>query len=154
MRRKIIPIWLALLLPCICFSQAIQQIESPSEQQKEQILGQGSCKGKLTSLQWGDYLHATFKRPTGELCSFFVMTAGIDYFLALNKGIPMEVEYEVVHQYIPEAREKIKLERIVDVQAGNQRYSKWWKDIQAQMSLEEIERKFQPLLKEVTSESF
>ncbi len=82
------------------------------------------------------------------------MTAGIDYFLALNKGIPMEVEYEVVHQYIPEAREKIKLERIVDVQAGNQRYSEWWKDIQAQMSLEEIERKFQPLLKEITSERF
>ena len=78
------------------------------------------------------------------------MTEGIDYFLAQYKGQNVQLTYEVVDQFIPEAGEWIRLERITDAQVGTQRYSRWWQEIQKKVAPEEIQKRYEPLVEKAT----
>ncbi|CAN5480219.1 hypothetical protein BH11PSE11_BH11PSE11_21760 [soil metagenome] len=146
MRKLTLALLMALLAPTTSFSSEPPAQPKQSTQNQDRVLSIAKFHGKLTSFQWGDYLHANFKTRSGKERSFFILRPGIDYFLTMHKDQDLIVTYEVVDQYVPEASERIKLERIVEVQAGQQRYSAWWPRIEKQSSMEKIDRRFKPAM--------
>ena len=119
-------------------------------EQEERIVLVAKSQGEFIGFQFGDYLHATFREKNGKERSFFIQTQGIDYFLVQYRGRNVQVTYEVVDQFVPEAGERIQLERIVDAQVGTQRYSRWWQEMQNKVAPEEIQRRYEPLVEKAT----
>jgi hypothetical protein len=117
--------------------------------QQERVIRKSEFQGRLVSLQWGDYLHANFVDKTKRKKSFFIFVQGLDYFLAANQGKSVKVIYEVVDSFIPEAGSVHRIERIVDVEAGAERYLAWWPSTMKKMSQTDIEKKFGPLVEKV-----
>src|SRR5450830_1236356 len=142
----------ASLIPSAAMAQKAES-NMPSTSQTEQedrIVLVAKSQGEFIGFQFGDYLHATFREKNGKERSFFIQTQGIDYFLAQYRGRNVQITYEVVDQFVPEAGERIQLERIVDAQVGSQRYSRWWQEIQNKVAPEEIQRRYEPLVEKAT----
>jgi hypothetical protein len=152
MNRLLIGLLTAFLLFPACSAFAQSYDEAPQAQQAERILRVAQIRGKLIGFQLGDYLHANFMADDGKERSFFILTQGIDYFLALHRGQKVEVTYEVVNQFIPETGQRETIERIADVRPGNQRYSKWWEAVSREMSYDEIDKRYEPLVTDLTYE--
>ena len=142
----------ASLIPSAAMAQkAESNMPSTSQtEQEERIVLVAKSQGEFIGFQFGDYLHATFREKNGKERSFFIQTQGIDYFLVQYRGRNVQVTYEVVDQFVPEAGERIQLERIVDAQVGTQRYSRWWQEIQNKIAPEEIQRRYEPLVEKAT----
>jgi hypothetical protein len=100
----------------------------------------------------GDYLHAILKRSNGERVSFFLMKPGIQYFLLLRKDEPLELTYQVVDTYIPEAGDMETIKRLVAAKASGQTYAAWWKDIRTKFTMAQLRRKYDPLVEASTIE--
>jgi len=142
----------ASLIPSAAMAQkAESNMPSTSQtEQEERIVLVAKSQGEFIGFQFGDYLHATFREKNGKERSFFIQTQGIDYFLVQYRGRNVQVTYEVVDQFVPEAGERIQLERIVDAQVGTQRYSRWWQEMQNKVAPEEIQRRYEPLVEKAT----
>ncbi len=108
--------------------------------------------GSFVGFEAGDYLHAIVKRSNGERLSFFLMKPGIEYFLVLRKDEPLELTYQVVDTYIPEAGDMETIKRLIAAKASGQTYTAWWRDIRTKFTLAQLEEKYGPLVEASTIE--
>jgi hypothetical protein len=145
---RALALMVAILVPSAAAAQKAEADLQPTAQveRADRIIRVAKFRGRFVGFTFGDYLHATFVGKHGKEKSFFVLTQGIDYFLAQYRGQDVQVTYEVVEQFIPEAGQRVRLDRIVDAQAGAQRYSLWWIEMKRMIPPEEIERRYQPLV--------
>ena len=137
MKRKT---FATLLLILFVSSLAIAQKKSG-----EKVISTKTIQGRTIGFQTGDYQHVDIRRTNGRRKSFFVWKAGLDYFLAVHKNSLVTYSYEVADVNLPEAG-PIRLERIVSARVGNMTFEKWWKKERAAGSVEELDKKYGPLV--------
>jgi hypothetical protein len=106
----------------------------------------------LVGFEVGDYLHAIVRRSNGERVSFFLTKPGIQYFLVLRKDELLELTYQVVDTYIPEAGGMETIKRLIAAKASGQTYAAWWKDIGTKFTMTQLRRKYDPLVEASTIE--
>ena len=108
--------------------------------------------GSFVGFEAGDYLHAIVKRSNGERISFFLMKPGIEYFLVLRKDEPLELTYQVVDTYIPEAGDMETIKRLIAARVSGQTYPAWWADIKTKFTVAQLRKKYGPLVDASTIE--
>jgi hypothetical protein len=111
-------------------------------QNRDRVIATRTVKGTLKGFEVGDYTHAVIKLQNGKEESYYIGGTGVDYFLALHKGEPMVITYQIVDSYIPEAGGKMKIERISAARAGTETSATWWKKTRAKYSVNQIEKKY------------
>ena len=94
----------------------------------------------------GDYQHVDIRRTNGRRKSFFIFKGGLDYFLASHKNSLVTYTYEVADVNIPENGGRTRVERLVGARIGNLDFDSWWKRERASSSMEELDKKYGPLV--------
>jgi hypothetical protein len=113
MKRGIVLVLLVVSVCCLSVTSILAQNRKP-----DRIRATKTIQGSLVGFEFGDYLHATIKKTNGEEQSFFLNKPGLDYFLALHKDEPLELTYQIVDTYIPEAGGMQKIERLTSAKSG------------------------------------
>lgn len=111
-------------------------------QKKDKVIATKSITGTLKGFEVGDYTHAVIKLASGKEKSFFIGSAGVDYFLALHKGEQLVLTYQIVDAYIPEAGGKMRIERLSGAKAGTLSSAAWWKQMRAKHSVEQLDKMY------------
>lgn len=109
-------------------------------------------KGSFFGFDVGDYLHAMIKKLNGETISVFLVKPGMEYFLALHKNQPLELTYQVVDTYIPEAGGMETIKRLISAKAGNLTYAVWWTDMRNRFTMAQLREKYDALVQKSTIE--
>ena len=130
-----------LLLILFVSSLAVAQKKSD-----EKIISTKTVQGRTIGFQMGDYQHVDIRRTNGTRKSFFVFKGGIDYFLAVHKNSLVTYTYEVADVNIPENGGRTRVERITSAKIGNMTFEKWWKKETASSSVEELDKKYGPIV--------
>jgi hypothetical protein len=90
----------------------------------------------------GDYLHLVVKDTSGKEHTFFVPdTLSVKYFLAEHKGQSIQLTYQIVDSYIPEAAGIERIEAVKSAKFGALTVTAWWKQISAKNTLAQLKRK-------------
>ncbi len=144
---------LALVLG-ICLAPLTYEGQVFSQKRKvaDKVRAVKMIQGTLTDFEMGDYLHANFKTIKGKELSLFVMKPGMEYFLAVHRGKPLKLTYEVVDTYIPEADGVTQIERLASAKAGSVTYETWWKATKAKYPGEAAHRKYGSLVEKYTKQ--
>jgi hypothetical protein len=129
------------LFICIASSVAVAQKKSA-----EKVVSVKTVKGRTIGFQMGDYQHVEIRQANGRRKSFFIFKGGLDYFLAINKDSVVTYTYEVADVSIPENGGLTRVERLSSAKVGNLRFESWWKRVSANSSIEELDRKYGPLV--------
>ena len=138
MKRKT---FATLLLVLLVSSLAVAQKKSD-----EKIISTKTVQGRTIGFQMGDYQHVDIRRTNGRRRSFFVFKGGIDYFLAVHKNSLVTYTYEVADVNIPENGGRTRVERLTSAKVGNLTFEKWWKKETASSSVEELDKKYGPIV--------
>jgi uncharacterized protein YjiS (DUF1127 family) len=130
----------------------ISVVGAVAAQQKkpDRIKATKTIKAKFVGFEAGDYLHAIVQRADGERVSFFVQKPGLEYFLALKKDDTLDLTYQVVDTFIPEAGARQTIERLIAAKAGPQTYASWWKSMRARFTLAQLDAKYHALVDAAT----
>jgi hypothetical protein len=144
LKLKILPLF---LLAFITASAAPINIASgllmvTPAQNRDRVIATKTARGTLKGFEVGDYTHAVINLQNGKEESYYIGGTGVDYFLALHKGEPLVITYQVVDSYIPEAGGKMRIERISAARAGKETSAGWWKKTRAKYSVSQIEKKY------------
>jgi hypothetical protein len=131
----------ACLLICVVFTVAFAQ-----KKRADKVISVQTVDGRTIGFQMGDYQHVEIRRTNGRRKSFFIFKGGLDYFLAVNKNSPVTYTYEVADVNIPESGGITRVERLVSAKVGNLRFETWWKRVRANSSVEELDKKYGPLV--------
>lgn len=118
-------------------------------QNRDRVLATRTVRGTLKGFEVGDYTHAVIKLANGKEKSFYIGGRGVDYFLALHKDEPLNITYQVVDSYIPEAGGKMRIERISAAQAGKETSTAWWRKARANNSMGQLEKKYGGLIEQL-----
>jgi hypothetical protein len=129
-----------LLITIACSATFAQRKEA------EKVISVKTVAGRTISFQMGDYQHVDIRTTNGRRKSFFIFKGGLDYFLALHKNSPVTYTYEVAEVNIPENGGVTRVERLVSAKVGNLRFETWWKRVSANSSIEELDKKYGPLV--------
>lgn len=78
---------------------------------------------------------------------------GMEYFLALHKGEPLQLTYQVVDAHIPEAGGTQRIEQLSAVTTGSLTYASWWSGIRRKFSMAQLMKKYDPLVQKYTIEN-
>lgn len=125
------------------FNQAAAHgIVVKAAQKKDKVIATKSITGTLKGFEVGDYTHAVIKLANGKEKTFFIGSAGVDYFLALHKGESLVLTYQIVDAYIPEAGGKMRIERLSGAKAGTLTSAAWWKQMRAKHSIEQLDKMY------------
>ncbi len=144
-----------LLLLLLCFipfgsisSATARGKFSPARNQtRDKIKATKTIKGYFTGFEMGDYMHAVIKKTDGQVASFFLgRNKSVPYFLVAHKNQMLELTYQVVASYIPEAGRVETIERIVAVKSGDVTDAAWWKKERAGASLQKLRKKYDPIV--------
>jgi len=130
-----------LLLVLFVSSLTIAQQKSD-----EKVISTKTVQGRTIGFQMGDYQHVDIRRTNGRRKSFFVFKGGIDYFLAVHKNSLVTYTYDVADVNIPENGGRTRVERITSAKIGNLTFEKWWKKETASSSIEELDKKYGPIV--------
>ena len=144
MRKRLLEV--TILCGLLCATASAQR------RKPDRIRETKTITASLVGFEAGDYLHAIVKRSNGERLSFFLMKPGIQYFLLLRKDEPLELTYQVVDTYIPEAGDMETIKRLIAAKASGQTYAAWWKDIRTKFTMAQLRRKYDPLVEASTIE--
>jgi len=140
-----------LLVMCLVCAHSATAVVHPTlaqqRQQVDKVKETKTLRGRFVGFEIGDYTHAVIRKGDGKRTSFFINQPGMDYFLASHKGQSLELTYQVVDTYIPEAGGVETIERLVSARAGNVTYREWWKKVKASASMRQIERRYDPLVR-------
>jgi hypothetical protein len=112
----------------------------------EKVISTKTIQGRTIGFQMGDYQHVDIRRTNGRRKSFFIFKGGLDYFLALHKSSLVTYTYEVADVNIPENGGVTRVERITSAKVGNVTFESWWKKETARSSIEELDKKYGPLV--------
>jgi len=134
------------LFLCSIFCLNLSSASGQSKRRPDKIKATKTIQGRFVGFEVGDYYHAKIKKSDGEEVSFFFNKPGIEYFLVLHKNEPLELTYQVVDTYIPEAGGMQTIERLTAVKAGKQTYAAWWKDIRTKFTMAQLRKKYDPLV--------
>lgn len=118
--------------------------------QKEIIKGTYTIRGKFLRFEVGDYVHAVIKDAKGKERSFYLGGVGLDFYLAINAAKSGSFTYQKVNAHIEEAGGRIDLERMESAKIGKQGSDSWWKSQLKKMSVDDINKKYQPLVDKLT----
>jgi hypothetical protein len=131
--------------PRNCLSVLSQSWSAQQSRNVDKVRATKSIKGRFIGFEFGDYTHAVIRRPNGRTQSFFLFEPGMEYFLAVHKGQPLEFAYQVVDTHLEEAG-NIRIERLTSAKGSKVNYEQWWKRISARYSMEELERRYRSLI--------
>ena len=118
--------------------------------QKEIIKGTHTIRGKFLRFEVGDYVHAVIKDSKGKEMSFYLGGVGLDFYLAINAAKTGSFTYQKVNAYVEEAGGRIDFHRIESAKFGKQGSVSWWKSQLKKMSVDDINKKYQPLVDKLT----
>jgi hypothetical protein len=113
-----------------------------AQQHRDKVISTRTVKGSLKGFEVGDYVHAVIKLQNGKEDSYFIGSPGLDYFLALHKGEPLTLTYQVVDSYIEEAGGVQRIERLSGARAGRLTYAAWWKNMRAKHSFAQLDKMY------------
>lgn len=119
---------------------------SSIQQQRDKIISTRTVKGSLKGFEVGDYTHAVINLQNGKENSYFIGSPGLEYFLALHKGEPLTLTYQVVDSYIEEAGGVQRIERLSGASAGKLTSAAWWKSMRAKRSVAQLDKMYGSLL--------
>lgn len=118
-------------------------------QRRDRVIATKTARGTLKGFEVGDYVHAVITLQNGKEESYYMHGGGIDYFLALHKGEPLVITYQIVDSYIPEAGGRQRIERISGVRAGGETYAAWWRKVRARNSISQLDKKYGKLVEQL-----
>lgn len=127
--------------------QEATPLADPAQQTPETIRETKTFTGEFIGFEAGDYLHAVIRQPDGESASFF-LERGMEIFLVDHKDQPLELTYQIVDTYIPEAGGVTTIERLSAIRAGDQTFADWWKT--AEPSFGKLLDEYQPRIDKAT----
>lgn len=122
----------------------------PAEQTPETIRETKTLTGEFIGFEAGDYLHAVIRQPDGKTTSFF-LDRGMEIFLVDHKNQPLELTYQVIDTYVPEAGGVMTIERLSAIRAGDQTFADWWKTAEPRFG--KLLDEYQPRIEEATLDS-
>jgi hypothetical protein len=137
MKTRLIAICLLLLTSSVALAQ---------KKGVEKVVSVQTTQGRTIGFQMGDYQHVDIRRNNGKRKSFFLLKGGLDYFLAMHKNSLVTYTYEVADVNIPENGGVTRVERLVSARVGNLKFESWWKRETANNSIEELDKKYGPLV--------
>jgi hypothetical protein len=132
---------LIYLLFCLASTIAVAQ-----RKKAEKVISVKTVQGRTIGFQMGDYQHVDIRRTNGRRKSFFIFKGGLDFFLAVHKNSLVTYTYEVADVNIPESGGVTRVERITSAKVGNMNFESWWKRETASKSIEELDKKYGPLV--------
>lgn len=118
----------------------------PAQQHRDKVISTRTVIGTLKGFEVGDYVHAVINLQNGKEESYFIGSPGLDYFLALHKGEPMTLTYQVVDSYIEEAGGVQRIERLSGARTGKLTSAAWWKSMRAKSSFDQLDKKYGSLV--------
>ena len=118
-----------------------------AEQPPETVRETKNLTGTFVGFEAGDYLHAVVRQTDGKTTSFF-LDRGMEIFLLDHKNQPLELTYQVVDTYIPEAGGTTTIERLSAIRAGDRTFADWWKS--AEPSFGKLLDEYQSRIEEAT----
>jgi len=121
-----------------------------AQNKKEIVKATKTVRGTFLGFEQGDYVHAVIKDAKGQRQSFFIGAPGVDFYLAVNKGKRGSFTYQVVNCYIEEAGGRMDIDRLESARIGKQSSVSWWTNLKKRMSLDAINKKFEPLVARAT----
>ncbi|MDX6693979.1 MAG: hypothetical protein QOF02_1582 [Blastocatellia bacterium] len=137
------------LLLCACVSAAASNIGATrhakarsAQQHRDRVISTRTVKGSLKGFEVGDYMHAVIKLQSGKEDSYFIGSPGLDYFLALHKGEPLTLTYQVVDSYIEQAGGVQRINRLSGARAGKLTHAAWWKNMRAKHSFAQLDKMY------------
>lgn len=131
---------LALTVIALACSSALGQSK------KEIIKETRTMRGTFLGFETGDYVHAVIRDSKGMRRSFFIGEPGLDFFLASNRNKNGSFTYQIVNCYIEEAGGREDIERLTKVTFGKLSSTTWWRSLKKKMSLDAINKKYEPLV--------
>ena len=96
----------------------------PAADPPDKVIATRKVTGVYLRHDIGDYCHTDFRTQEGQEMSFWTPCAMI-YFFKAFKGKPVQLTYQVVDRYIPEARRVQRIEVVVDAKAGSLSFKEW-----------------------------
>jgi hypothetical protein len=145
LKLKLLPLFLLLFVTASAAPVVNNAGHSSSvipAQRRDRVIATRTVRGTLKGFEVGDYTHAVITLENGKEESYFIGGMGVDYFLALHKGEPLVITYQIVDSYIPEAGGRQRIERISGARAGRETSAAWWRRVRARSSVEQLDRKY------------
>ena len=135
------------LMVCLTTAMAFGQQSTQKGQPRDKVKATKIIKGYVKGFEVGDYTHAVIKKETGGETSFFLNESdALRYFLVSHKGQLLQLTYQVVDSFIPEAGGVQTIERLVAAKAGDLTHQAWWKRESARSSPQRLRRKYDALI--------
>jgi hypothetical protein len=133
----------------LAISIVLSQTQPPANPQETNlhtpvVLKSGHYTGTLKGFSVGDYVHADFKNGQAKR-SFWIGADFIQYFLVIHIGETISIKYDTVRAYVPEARQDLVYDTIVDAKAGSTSYSTWLKNQLKSSSREQLYQLYEPI---------
>lgn len=124
---------------------------APAQVSKKEIVkSTHTIRGKLLRFEMGDYVHVVIKDSKGKERSFFLGGVGLDFYLAATAGKSGSFTYQKVNAYIEEAGGRMDLDRLESARIGKQGSVSWWKSLTKRMNVDDINKKYQPMVDKLT----
>ncbi len=137
--------------PLACLATVLLVAPSTFGQSKKEIIkATKTVRGTFLGFEVGDYVHAVIKDTKGQERSFYIGGPGLDFYLAKNVKKSGTFTFQVVNCFIEEAGGRMDIERMKSARIGSQSSEAWWKSIRKKMSLDSINKKFEPLVGKAT----
>lgn len=115
-----------------------------AQDKSEKVKSTKTITGKFVAFESGDYLHAVIKDSKGEEVSFFIGGVGMDFFLATHAKKTGTFTYQEVEVYMEEAGGRITIARLSKAKVGKETDASWWAAQRKKLSLDAINKKYQP----------
>lgn len=115
-----------------------------AQDKTEKVKATKTITGKFVGFESGDYLHAVIKDSKGEEVDFFIGGLGLDFFLATHANKTGTFTYQEVEVYMEEAGGRITIARLSKAKVGMETASGWWAAQRKKMSVDAINKKYQP----------
>lgn len=121
-----------------------------AQDKNEKVKSTKTITGKFVGFESGDYLHAIIKDSKGEEVTFFIGGVGLDFFLATHANKSGSFTYQNVEVYMEEAGGRVTIERLTKAKVGKETSTSWWAALRKKMSLDAINKKYQPAVEKLT----
>jgi len=105
-----------------------------------------SDRVRYANSETGDYIHLNFRNRNGDLLSFFASDDRITYFCLAHKSRWIEIRYEKLDRWIPEAHGYHPIERIVFAKIQHYSFDLWWKAECKKLTTPGAEKKHENIL--------
>lgn len=132
----------------LCLSLFVLNFQTLAQKKikPEKVKAVKTISGKFVNFEMGDYVHVNIKKTDSKIKSFTIGDYGLDYFLAENRGKPMNFTYEIVDAYVVEAGGNMILERLKSARVGKLTFESWIKQLMKKYTFAQIDKKYEALV--------